>query len=28
VPAKPNDLLEVTAACNVQGQKTATLKVE
>jgi hypothetical protein len=28
VPAKPNDLLEVTAICNVQGQKTATLKVE
>ena len=28
VPAKPNDLLEATAACNVQGQKTATLKVE
>lgn len=28
VPAKPNDLLEVTANCNIQGQKTATLKVE
>ena len=28
VPAKPNDLLEATAACNVQCQKTATLKVE
>jgi hypothetical protein len=28
VPAKPNDLLEVTATCNVQGRKTATLKVE
>jgi len=28
VPANENDLLEVTAACNIQGQKTATLKVE
>ena len=28
VPAKPNDLLEVTAVCNLQGKKTATLKVE
>lgn len=28
VPAKPNDLLEVTAFCSLQGKKTATLKVE
>jgi len=28
VPAKPNDLLEVTAVCNLQGQKTAMLKVQ
>jgi len=28
VPAVENDLLEVTAACNIQGSKTTTLKVE
>jgi desulfoferrodoxin (superoxide reductase-like protein) len=28
VPAAENDVLEVTAACNLQGSKTATLKVE
>jgi hypothetical protein len=28
VPAAANDLLEVTAVCNIQGSKTATLKVE
>lgn len=28
IPAAENDLLEVTAACNIQGSKTATLKVE
>ncbi len=28
VPAAVNDILEVTAICNVQGKKTATLKVE
>ncbi|HPE07298.1 MAG TPA: hypothetical protein P5347_05800 [Smithellaceae bacterium] len=27
VPAAANDVLEVTAACNLQGKKTATLKV-
>lgn len=28
IPAAENDVLEVTAACNIQGSKTATLKVE
>lgn len=28
IPAAVNDVLEVTVACNIQGQKTATLKVE
>jgi len=28
IPATENDLLEVNAFCNIQGQKTATLKVE
>ena len=28
VPAVENDLLDVTAFCNIQGQKTVTLKVE
>lgn len=28
VPATENDVLEVTVACNLQGSKTATLKVE
>lgn len=28
VPATANDLLEVTATCNLLGKKTATLKVE
>lgn len=27
IPAAPNDILEVTASCNIQGSKTATLKV-
>ena len=27
VPAAVNDILEVTATCNIQGKKTATLKV-
>ncbi|MBP1710428.1 MAG: putative rane protein [Deltaproteobacteria bacterium] len=27
IPAVPNDILEVTANCNIQGSKTATLKV-
>jgi desulfoferrodoxin (superoxide reductase-like protein) len=27
IPAQPNDTLEVTASCNIQGSKTATLKV-
>ncbi|MDD4357246.1 MAG: hypothetical protein PHN98_08340 [Smithellaceae bacterium] len=27
IPAAPNDILEVTANCNIQGSKTATLKV-
>ena len=28
VPAAVNDILEVTASCNIQGKKTATLKIE
>ncbi|MEN6358570.1 MAG: hypothetical protein ABFD59_00695 [Smithella sp.] len=28
VPAAPNDVLEITVTCNIQGSKTATLKVE
>lgn len=28
VPAAVNDILEVTASCNIQGQKTAALKVQ
>lgn len=28
VPAGENDLLEVIASCNIQGRKTATLKVD
>jgi desulfoferrodoxin (superoxide reductase-like protein) len=28
IPAADNDVLEVTATCNIQGSKTATLKVE
>lgn len=27
IPAAPNDIFEVTASCNIQGSKTATLKV-
>jgi len=27
IPAVPNDIFEVTANCNIQGEKTATLKV-
>lgn len=27
VPAAVNDILEVTATCNIQGEKTVTLKV-
>ena len=27
IPAAPNDILEVTASCNIQGSKTVTLKV-
>lgn len=27
IPAAANDVLEVTATCNIQGKKTATLKV-
>jgi len=27
IPAAVNDILEVTASCNIQGKKTATLKV-
>ncbi|KAF0154734.1 MAG: hypothetical protein FD159_2481 [Syntrophaceae bacterium] len=28
VPAAVNDILEVTASCNIQGKKTVTLKIE
>lgn len=28
IPAMENDVLDVTASCNIQGSKTATLKVE
>lgn len=28
IPAAVNDVLEVTASCNIQGKKTATLKVD
>jgi hypothetical protein len=27
IPAAANDILEVTAACSIQGKKTATLKI-
>jgi len=28
IPAAANDILEVTASCNIQGKKTATLKID
>lgn len=28
IPAAVNDVFEITASCNVQGRKTATLKVQ
>jgi hypothetical protein len=28
IPAAAHDVLEVTASCNIQGKKTATLKVD